>query len=593
MVCHLVNHRPDDYSIEYSVDGWATRNVVALTHGSNVLRIRVACVTEVSFLTQTFVPMQEMAGNTDPRELGVRFDSILLKGRDGESEMAMGDIEPELRIDDILDYLTLGKGWHEKEDWGGRWTEPECQFFIKALPQKEFARLLLHVFSPLKQTVSFQGTEGPKLEFALDAGDAVISLEFQDLSKVTLRCTPFLPGGQDARRLGLLIRRFQFVTGNRTKALPAESLLFETEAEQVESFTSKFVHLGKRQLSEVGPFGECVVANLTDHQGGKLNMNHQPLFYSHRSGWAFAMDSIMGCHHGASKVRFHGFLEHQFIWRYQVLVGTGELPLREDWVGFIHNPYDFPKEFNEVITTAELLELPVVRESLKCCRGLFALSEDFARKIRRHVDPSIPINVVYHPTEVPEARFSPEHFMANREKKILEVGTWLRRATSLYRLQADEELWNKVRILSGGPANVRKRELRTAHERESEKSLLTPEMEASVTLIQPLPDLEYDAMLTCNIVFLDLQAAVANNAIIECISRATPVLVNRLESAAEYLGNDYPLFYDNLEEAAAKVNDVTNVLAAHQYLLEFPEKKRVHVETFVHDFTSSEIYRSL
>ena len=39
---------------------------------------------------------------------------------------------------------------------------------------------------------------------------------------------------------------------------------------------------------------------------------------------------------------------------------------------------------------------------------------------------------------------------------------------------------------------------------------------------------DYDILLSENIVFLDLYDSSANNAVIECIARATPLLVNNL-----------------------------------------------------------------
>ena len=60
---------------------------------------------------------------------------------------------------------------------------------------------------------------------------------------------------------------------------------------------------------------------------------------------------------------------------------------------------------------------------------------------------------------------------------------------------------------------------------------------------------DYDRLLSENIVFVELHDANANNAIIECIARATPLLINPLPAVVEYLGRDYPLYYSSLEEA--------------------------------------------
>ena len=60
--------------------------------------------------------------------------------------------------------------------------------------------------------------------------------------------------------------------------------------------------------------------------------------------------------------------------------------------------------------------------------------------------------------------------------------------------------------------------------------------------------------------------ASANNTVIECIIRNTPIIVNRLESVVEYLGADYPLYFDSLDEIPELIN-IKNIEKAHNYLV--------------------------
>ena len=85
----------------------------------------------------------------------------------------------------------------------------------------------------------------------------------------------------------------------------------------------------------------------------------------------------------------------------------------------------------------------------------------------------------------------------------------------------------------------------------------------------------------------------ANNAIIESIARATPVLVNPLPAVVEYLGADYPLYFDTLEAAAKKSSDFVLLRDAHQYLLECDTRKKLTPERFRESFESSEVYQRL
>jgi len=108
-----------------------------------------------------------------------------------------------------------------------------------------------------------------------------------------------------------------------------------------------------------------------------------------------------------------------------------------------------------------------------------------------------------------------------------------------------------------------------------------------------LDDQNYDTLLTQNLVFLDLYDSSANNAIIECIARATPILVNPLPAVVEYLGEDYPFYFSNLNEAAEKSKDNNLVLETHKYLLNLETRKKLTREYFLDSFKNSEVYKLL
>jgi hypothetical protein len=104
---------------------------------------------------------------------------------------------------------------------------------------------------------------------------------------------------------------------------------------------------------------------------------------------------------------------------------------------------------------------------------------------------------------------------------------------------------------------------------------------------------DYDELLSKNIVFLKLFDSSCNNAIIECIARATPVLVNRIEPVEEYLGKNYPLYYETLEQASLMLQNMQLLERAHQYLLTCPMRSKLTAKAFLDSFVQSEIYQSL
>ena len=96
-----------------------------------------------------------------------------------------------------------------------------------------------------------------------------------------------------------------------------------------------------------------------------------------------------------------------------------------------------------------------------------------------------------------------------------------------------------------------------------------------------------------DIAFVDLYDAGANNTVVECIARATPLLVNKLPSVVEYLGLDYPLYYDSLDEAAEKAMNLHLILQAYNYLKECATRKKLSFDCFRDSFAQTEVYRSL
>lgn len=83
--------------------------------------------------------------------------------------------------------------------------------------------------------------------------------------------------------------------------------------------------------------------------------------------------------------------------------------------------------------------------------------------------------------------------------------------------------------------------------------------------VEHLPDAAFDALLARAVVFGEYITVSASNTIVECIARSTPVIVNRHQALEEYLGPDYPLFYDDFAQAKTLV-EPSRIEAAHEHL---------------------------
>lgn len=87
----------------------------------------------------------------------------------------------------------------------------------------------------------------------------------------------------------------------------------------------------------------------------------------------------------------------------------------------------------------------------------------------------------------------------------------------------------------------------------------------SVAEMPRLTDEQYDRILSESFVMTELYGASGSNVVVECIARGTPLLINRLPAVEEYLGADYPLYFDSIEHAAELARS-EKVFDAHEHL---------------------------
>lgn len=299
--------------------------------------------------------------------------------------------------------------------------------------------------------------------------------------------------------------------------------------------------------------------------------------YSHRSGWTYAV-SLLSKLHSSSGVRLVSFAERAFTWA--PLAERITEPLREPWVAFMHEvPHAPTFRRNSFVAMAES---PIWKASLPHCKGIFCLSEYLAGWIRKTY-PGVPVSVVYHPTGNPPVAFDMDKFRSNPSPAIVHIGWFLRNIASFYRLKAPG--YRKVLLV--------KRDMRPYLQGEI-WSMGPTRGQQQVELVTHLPDRAYDDLLARNIGFVNLYDASANNAVIECIARATPLLVNPHPAVMEYLGRRYPFYFTDVEEAARKAADLELVERAHRYLRDTAEvRERVQGDAFLKAVAASDVYKNL
>jgi hypothetical protein len=341
----------------------------------------------------------------------------------------------------------------------------------------------------------------------------------------------------------------------------------------------------------------------------------------HRAGWHYVLTYLRTLS-SPKGVLCDTFIERSFIWGRWILNEMGILPYTSLWVGFAHHTPDTTHSDNNA---EAIFQAPEFIQSLPTCRGIICLSERLSSWYRtqfEQLNVNVPVLTLKHPT-----LFIPKKWSSPPNLKLVNVGAWYRNPYTIHRLHVPS--WIQKVSLKGhqmesyfrpdafwldrsaidSPSPRENKWLYYFAERLQEFSdlsmvevssgrveagsytdLIQTELD-SVQIIESLNDGEYDALLTSSIIFLHLIDVSAANTVIEAIVRETPILVNRLPALEEYLGSEYPLFYDSLEEIEALLQPA-RIQETHEYLSQL-DKNGLRIETFLSNLTESDLYQKL
>lgn len=249
------------------------------------------------------------------------------------------------------------------------------------------------------------------------------------------------------------------------------------------------------------------------------------------------------------------------------------------WVGIIHNPTNMPKWFDYDNSPQVLVQNEKFNKSLAYCKGLIVFSEYLKNELLKLGGWPCSISVLYHPTE-PCALKWQDKFVCKIIKrlnvhKLVQIGYWLRKMTSIWEVEVPRK-WKKywVNRADYGFKCLEK-------EIVNDNKLLTMLQHGSKVEIKQLSNDAYDEFLSDSVVFLDLYDSSCNNVIIECIVRHVPIVVKRIPATVEYLGENYCLFFDHLDEVYDMLNNQQLIQRAYEQLHDLEESNKFYGNHFV------------
>jgi hypothetical protein len=262
-------------------------------------------------------------------------------------------------------------------------------------------------------------------------------------------------------------------------------------------------------------------------------------------------------------------------------------------ISFIHNPpyqkyYTAGKKekeelsnnviFNEELLNRNIFKLLQNNHLIEKNIYLYALSNSHKEYIYNYYpEYRKKIVSVYHPIEMNvninekiNGKKSFDYVAFKENKKIFHIGWWLRNFKTFVDFYPPIDFSKYILV-----------------KKDFEKDWLNMSVNfdlRNIDIIYELSNTDYEKIFRDSCIFLDLEDAVANNVILECIKFNTPIIVKKIDSIVEYLGEDYPLYFSN-EEDLNKIVSCTSeefldmILYAHEYLVNI-NKTHLNPETF-------------
>ncbi len=190
--------------------------------------------------------------------------------------------------------------------------------------------------------------------------------------------------------------------------------------------------------------------------------------------------------------------------------------------------------------------------------------------LENHLDDKIKVHFIKHPiTNNPPIKFNYEKFASLKEYEFVLLGRQLRYVSTLFYLTTScNKVWltnNDSSILKDGISALAKKQYTERHPTPVPNAGLNSNIS-----FKHLSDNDYDKYITENIILIDLQNASANNSVLEMIVTCTPFFVNKIPAVIDYIGEDYPLYFDNVSDIENVINDRELLLEkykiTHQYL---------------------------
>jgi hypothetical protein len=304
----------------------------------------------------------------------------------------------------------------------------------------------------------------------------------------------------------------------------------------------------------------------------------------HRFGWNYVTKNLSSRFINKNGTLLHTWIDCDYLFNKKNII-----PPNVNWVGITHLTPVFFEKYYSTCNINKLQKNTQFINDLKNCKGFFTLSTYMMTYLKNMLSvlgyPDIPVSNLYHPTCILEPFFDPNSI--DSIKTVCSLGSQLRKNTTIFKLNTNyKKIW-----LSGRSMEYSMKFLEMEC---NEFNIKLTEDELNSVSVLYLDNTKYDEMIINSFVVIDMYNASANNSLIECIARDIPCFVINLPAVVEYIGEDYPLLFNNIYELEEKLSNKELILSAYKYLIDRPYlKERLTFDNFIKDILNSEVTKNV
>jgi hypothetical protein len=314
---------------------------------------------------------------------------------------------------------------------------------------------------------------------------------------------------------------------------------------------------------------------------GKLAPKFYPRYnksiLTHRGGWKYILDEGLirnGFYDNQSNIDFYDMIDLDT----DKIINSSQKGRK--WCGCFHfTPYT--PNYLQMCNINNFFSDKNFVHALKNCKFIITLSTylfNHLKTVFAKLNLSIPMYNLKHPVVMAVPLFDLNKYIDNTNKYIIQIGKQLRKVSSIY-LLPEQPSYKKLWLTGSKDYNNCIQHL------NDELFYLNIPLSSinlnSVKMYYTSTFEEYDDYLSKNIVFIDVWDAAANNAVLECICRNTPLIVNKVPGVVDYLGENYPLYFNSLSDVPNLLK-IVNITRAHKYLKNM-NKDDITLDRFVSD----------